>query len=255
MLGTNLEAVLNKSSLIDRMKRVSGDLTNFVRAEFRGPEDSNVHDWLARAWKAYTTYSMIGERRFGALSFSWIALNSVLKALQELDGALFPALPTEITTSTIVLEQTPSHEEGVDEAPPDYVNWNHWEFVPEPGAYFVRVLALLHLLTTALCPGPPRGAHHHSSSGHGQHRRSSGSRGGGQRGYNGHGGRPGSQNSSRNFNRLRQTSGSNPRSPASENTPGSPTGGSAPRSPTNGGSSRGRGGNGGSGRGRGYSRV
>ncbi|KAG9126470.1 hypothetical protein FRC07_003321 [Ceratobasidium sp. 392] len=72
------------------MKRLTGDLTTFVRLEIRGDKDDGTHNWLARAWRAYQLSSDLGDTTFGAFSFSWIALGSVLDALNELDKNFLP---------------------------------------------------------------------------------------------------------------------------------------------------------------------
>ncbi|KAG9085137.1 hypothetical protein FRC07_013448, partial [Ceratobasidium sp. 392] len=106
MLGTNLETAYENSSLIERMKRLTEDLATFVRSELEGDEEGNPYDWLARAWRAYLLTSNLGEERFGALSFSWIALSSVFDALNKLDehflpdeGPIVSPFPSNATTS------------------------------------------------------------------------------------------------------------------------------------------------------------
>ncbi|KAG8711391.1 hypothetical protein FRC09_020630 [Ceratobasidium sp. 395] len=103
MLGTNLESAENKS-LIERMKLQTENLTEFVRLQLRGSADDDPHNWLARSWRAYTLASSVGYEKFGAFSFSWIALGSVLDALCELDQNFLPdisAIQSLLTRMTI----------------------------------------------------------------------------------------------------------------------------------------------------------
>ncbi|QRW07360.1 RNA-dependent RNA polymerase [Ceratobasidium sp. AG-Ba] len=68
MLGTNLESAENKS-LVERMKLQTENLADFVRSELQGEADDEPHDWLARAWRAYTLTSSVGYDKFGVFSF------------------------------------------------------------------------------------------------------------------------------------------------------------------------------------------
>ena len=132
MLGTNLETASEGSNLIERMKRLTGDLTDFVRSELQGDENDSPYDWLARAWKAYIHTSSLGDENFGALSFSWIALGSVLDALHKIDdkflpdlGPIIPPIPTPTTTR-------PEDQADLDKfAEVDFVNWV-WDDSPKP---------------------------------------------------------------------------------------------------------------------------
>ncbi|KAG8775540.1 hypothetical protein FRC12_001428 [Ceratobasidium sp. 428] len=106
MLGTNLETAYESSNLIERMKRLTENLASFVRSELQGDEGSSPYDWLARAWRAYLLTSNLGDEKFGAFSFSWIALGSVFEALNKLDESflpdddlIIPPFPGEIAAS------------------------------------------------------------------------------------------------------------------------------------------------------------
>ncbi|KAG8719642.1 hypothetical protein FRC09_010851 [Ceratobasidium sp. 395] len=106
MLGTNLETAYESSNLIERMKRLTENLASFVRSELQGDEGSSPYDWLARAWRAYLLTSNLGDEKFGAFSFSWIALGSVFEALNKLDecflpddNLIIPPFPGEIAAS------------------------------------------------------------------------------------------------------------------------------------------------------------
>lgn len=131
MLGTNLETASEGSNLIERMKRLTGDLADYVRSELEGDEDGSPYDWLARAWKAYIHTSSLGDETFGALSFSWIALGSVLDALCKIDdkflpdlGPIIPPLPTPAVTR-------PEDHADLDKfAEVDFVNWV-WDDSPK----------------------------------------------------------------------------------------------------------------------------
>ncbi|KAG9089333.1 hypothetical protein FS749_001408 [Ceratobasidium sp. UAMH 11750] len=128
MLGTNLESASEGSNLVERMKRLTDDLTSYVRLQLQGEEGDDPHEWLARAWRAYTLTSDLGDKVFGAFSFSWIALGSVLEALNTLDenflpdlGPIVPPFPTGPTHS--------GHEDLDRFAPVDLDNWE-WDDDP-----------------------------------------------------------------------------------------------------------------------------
>ncbi|KAG9102986.1 hypothetical protein FRC06_000562, partial [Ceratobasidium sp. 370] len=130
MLGTNLESASEGSNLVERMKRLTDDLTSYVRLQLQGEEGDDPHEWLARAWRAYTLTSDLGDTVFGAFSFSWIALGSVLEALNKLDekflpdmGPIVPPFPTTA--------QSGAGQEDLDRfAPVDLDNWT-WDDDPE----------------------------------------------------------------------------------------------------------------------------
>jgi hypothetical protein len=127
MLGTNLE-ITSKPELIERMKRHTNDLADTVRVQLKskGDEDDSPYNWLARAWKAYLFTSALGEKTFGALSFSWLALDSVLEALQTIDERFLPEtgpiLPPFASTPSIDQESNLNHHQT------DRDNWV-WEDV------------------------------------------------------------------------------------------------------------------------------
>ncbi|KAG8753682.1 hypothetical protein FRC12_011463 [Ceratobasidium sp. 428] len=130
MLGTVLEPS-DTGRFVDRMKRLTGDLTTFVRLELRGGKDGDPYDWLARAWRAYQMTSDLGDMTFGAFSFSWIALGSVFDALNKLDENFLP--PTGPINPPF--PPTTTHPDGItedlDELPPfDLDNWD-WDDDPE----------------------------------------------------------------------------------------------------------------------------
>ncbi|KAG9099926.1 hypothetical protein FRC06_004696 [Ceratobasidium sp. 370] len=127
MLGTNLEVIRDGGDLIERMKRLTGELASFVRSELEGNEGDNPHDWLARSWAAYLHTSSLGDQKFGAFSFSWIALGSVLDALSKLDERFLPdngriVSPFPATTASSEL----IHPDLDDFAPDDLDNWT-WD--------------------------------------------------------------------------------------------------------------------------------
>ncbi|KAG8771776.1 hypothetical protein FRC12_003420 [Ceratobasidium sp. 428] len=140
MLGTNLESAENKS-LIERMKLQTENLTEFVRLQLQGSADDDSHNWLARSWRAYTLASSIGYEKFGAFSFSWIALGSVLDALCELDQNFLPdisATQSLLTKMTIRSEDArtdlarfpQSDRENwtwIDEAEMEHRRGNHFD--------------------------------------------------------------------------------------------------------------------------------
>ncbi|KAG8739905.1 hypothetical protein FRC10_005004 [Ceratobasidium sp. 414] len=127
MLGTNLEIIREGGDLIERMKRLTNELASFVRSELEGDEGDNPHDWLARSWAAYLHTSSLGDEKFGAFSFSWIALDSVFSALSKLDehflpddGHIVPPFPATTASSEMI------HPDLDGFAPEDLDNWT-WD--------------------------------------------------------------------------------------------------------------------------------
>ncbi|KAG8736489.1 hypothetical protein FRC11_002613, partial [Ceratobasidium sp. 423] len=123
MLGTNLE-VSSNPNLIERMKGLTCNLANYVRDQLKVKEDESNHVWLGRAWKAYLLTSNLGDDTFGAFSFSWIALGSVLDALQAIDEAFLPHTGPILPPFAFIPVKRPGLEE--DLPPPDYDNWDDW---------------------------------------------------------------------------------------------------------------------------------
>lgn len=134
MLGTNLEISLEGRDLIERMRRLTGDLADWVRSQLQGDENASPHQWLARAWKSYKHSSSLGDETFGALSFSWIALGSVLDALQKIDDKflsdLGPIIPPPSTPTTATYSENQADLNNFAEV--DLVNWV-WDDSPESG--------------------------------------------------------------------------------------------------------------------------
>ncbi|KAF8686499.1 RdRP protein [Rhizoctonia solani] len=129
MLGTNLE-VNSKSDLIKRMKSLTHNLANTMRHQLKATEAETNYVWLGRAWKAYLLTSKLGDETFGTFSFSWLALGSVLDALQAIDERFMPQISPIIPP----FESTPSGRPKLDEdyPLPDYDNWNDWaDEIPE----------------------------------------------------------------------------------------------------------------------------
>ncbi|KAJ1305085.1 hypothetical protein OPQ81_000125 [Rhizoctonia solani] len=129
MLGTNLE-VSSKPDLIERMKSLTRNLASYIRNQLNAKEDETDYVWLGRAWKAYLLTSKLGDKTFGAFSFSWLALDSVLDALQAIDEAFLPHTGPILPPFDFVLSRRPEIDE--DLPPPDYDSWNDWtDAVPE----------------------------------------------------------------------------------------------------------------------------
>ncbi|CAE6425702.1 unnamed protein product [Rhizoctonia solani] len=123
MLGTNLE-VNSKPNLIERMKSLTRNLANSIRYQFKAKEDESDYVWLGRAWKAYSLTSSLGDKTFGAFSFSWLALDSVLDALQAIDEKFLTHMGPILPPFAFIPSKRPEQDE--DQPPPDYDNWNDW---------------------------------------------------------------------------------------------------------------------------------
>ncbi|CAE6429782.1 unnamed protein product, partial [Rhizoctonia solani] len=123
MLGTNLE-VNSKPDLIERMKSLTRNLANTIRYQLKGKEDESNHVWLGRAWRAYLLTSSLGDKTFGAFSFSWLALDSVLDALQTIDETFLPHTGPILPPFAFIPSKRPESDE--DLIAPDYDNWNDW---------------------------------------------------------------------------------------------------------------------------------
>ncbi|KEP52476.1 RNA-dependent RNA polymerase [Rhizoctonia solani 123E] len=123
MLGTNLE-VNSQSKLIERMKGLTRNLANSILDQLKAKEDESNHVWLGRAWRAYLLTCSLGDKTFGAFSFSWLALDSVLDALHTIDESFLPHTGPILPPFAFI----PSTESQPDEnlPPPDYDNWNDW---------------------------------------------------------------------------------------------------------------------------------
>ncbi|KAJ1307617.1 hypothetical protein OPQ81_001714 [Rhizoctonia solani] len=123
MLGTNLE-VSSKPDLIERMKSLTRNLANSIRYQLKAKEDESNHVWLGRAWRAYLLTCSLGDQTFGAFSFSWLALDSVLDALQTIDETFLPHTGPILPPFAFIPSKRPEKDE--DLVPPDYDNWNDW---------------------------------------------------------------------------------------------------------------------------------
>jgi hypothetical protein len=133
MLGTNLEPSSEGRDLVERMKRLTDDLTSFVRSELQGEEDGSRYEWLGRTWKAYMHTSDLGDERFGAFSFSWIALGSVFEALNALDESFLPDLdPIDVAPILDTHDADPSDTANPESAAFDLDNWT-WDDDPQAG--------------------------------------------------------------------------------------------------------------------------
>ncbi|CAE6411693.1 unnamed protein product [Rhizoctonia solani] len=123
MLGTNLE-VNSQPNLIERMKGLTRNLANFILDQLKPKEGESNHVWLGRAWRAYLLTCSLGDKTFGAFSFSWLALDSVLDALHTIDESFLPHTGPILPPFAFI----PSTESQPDESlpPPDYDNWNDW---------------------------------------------------------------------------------------------------------------------------------
>ncbi|CAE6450557.1 unnamed protein product [Rhizoctonia solani] len=123
MLGTNLEAN-SQPNLIERMKGLTRNLANSMRDQLKAKEDESNYIWLGRAWRAYLLTCSLGDKAFGAFSFSWLALDSVLDALHAIDETFLPHTGPILPAFAFI----PSSELKPDEdiIPPDYDNWNDW---------------------------------------------------------------------------------------------------------------------------------
>ncbi|KAH7325213.1 RNA dependent RNA polymerase-domain-containing protein [Rhizoctonia solani] len=124
MLGTNLE-VNSKPNLIEGMRNRTRNLANSIRYQFKAKEDESNFVWLGRAWRAYLLTCGLGEKTFGAFSFSWLALDSVLDALQTIDEAFLPYTGPILPAFEFIPSKRPEIDE--DLPPPDYDNWNDWD--------------------------------------------------------------------------------------------------------------------------------
>ncbi|CAE6500268.1 unnamed protein product [Rhizoctonia solani] len=123
MLGTNLE-VNSKPNLIERMKSLTRNLANSIRYQLKAKEDESNYVWLGRAWKAYLLTSSLGDKTFGAFSFSWLALDSVLDALRTIDEAFLPHIGPILPPFAFIPTKRPETE--ADPHPQDLDNWNDW---------------------------------------------------------------------------------------------------------------------------------
>ncbi|CEL59931.1 hypothetical protein RSOLAG1IB_09215 [Rhizoctonia solani AG-1 IB] len=123
MLGINLE-VSSKPDLIARMKNLTHSLANAIRHQLKATEAETNFVWLGRAWKAYLLTSSLGDKTFGALSFSWLALDSVLDALQTIDERFLPHTGPILPPFAFIPSRR--SEPGENIPPPDYDNWNDW---------------------------------------------------------------------------------------------------------------------------------
>ncbi|CAE7097912.1 unnamed protein product [Rhizoctonia solani] len=123
MLGTNLE-VNSKPDLIERMKSLTRNLVNSIMFQLKAKEDESNHVWLGRAWRAYLLTSSLGDKTFGAFSFSWIALDSVLTALQTIDETFLPHMGPILPPFAFIPSKRPEQDE--DLTPPDLDHWNDW---------------------------------------------------------------------------------------------------------------------------------
>ncbi|CAE6414966.1 unnamed protein product [Rhizoctonia solani] len=124
MLGTNLE-VNSKPNLIERMRNLTRNLANSIRHQFKAKDDESNFVWLGRAWRAYLLTCSLGEGTFGAFSFSWLALDSVLDALQTIDETFLPYIGPILPPFDFIPSKR--HEVDEDLPPPDYDNWNDWD--------------------------------------------------------------------------------------------------------------------------------
>ncbi|CAE6379822.1 unnamed protein product [Rhizoctonia solani] len=132
MLGTNLE-VSSKPDLIERMKSLTRNLTNTMRYQLKAKEDESNYVWLGRAWRAYLLTSNLGDKTFGAFSFSWIALDSVLDALQTIDETFLPHTGPILPPFAFIPSKRPETYDSLP--PPDLDNWDDWvDAIKEEGA-------------------------------------------------------------------------------------------------------------------------
>ncbi|KAG8734164.1 hypothetical protein FRC11_010382 [Ceratobasidium sp. 423] len=123
MLGTNLE-VNSKPDLIERMRSLTRNLANSIRFQLKVKEGESNYVWLGRAWKAYLLTCSLGDKTFGAFSFSWLALDSVLDALQTIDETFLPHTGPILPPFAFIPSKRPESDE--DLAPPDLDNWDDW---------------------------------------------------------------------------------------------------------------------------------
>ncbi|QRW18035.1 RNA-dependent RNA polymerase [Rhizoctonia solani] len=123
MLGTNLE-VSSKPDLIERMKSLTRNLTNTIRYQLKAKEDESNYIWLGRAWRAYLLTSSLGDKTFGAFSFSWLALDSVLDALQTIDENFLPHTGPILPPFAFIPSKRPETDESLH--PPNYDTWDDW---------------------------------------------------------------------------------------------------------------------------------
>ncbi|CAE6339507.1 unnamed protein product [Rhizoctonia solani] len=123
MLGTNLE-VSSKSDLIERMKNRTHSLANAMSHELKATEAETNYVWLGRAWKAYLLTSSVGDEKFGAFSFSWLALGSVLDALHAINEGFLPHNGPTLPPFDFIPSKLSELEE--DLSPLDYDNWDDW---------------------------------------------------------------------------------------------------------------------------------
>ncbi|KAG8743657.1 hypothetical protein FRC10_011626 [Ceratobasidium sp. 414] len=204
MLCTNLEPHEKGDKFVERMKRLTGDLANSVRSELQGGEDEDPYNWLARAWKAYQLTSECGDATFGAFSFSWVALGSVLDALHALDEEFLPDIGPIVPPFPVATVQPEAVQEDLDQfAPIDVDNWA-WDDDPKTKRVSQDDTSDPVSSPSRTPPRTPPRAENHSSDSNGH---SPG--GGGRRGNRGgSGGRGGGRTPPRGSHNGQQTNGS-----------------------------------------------
>ncbi|CAE6349576.1 unnamed protein product [Rhizoctonia solani] len=123
MLGTNLE-VSSKPDLIERMKSLTRNLANAMRYQLKAKEGESNYVWLGRAWRAYLLTSSLGDKVFGAFSFSWLTLDSVLDALQTIDETFLPHTGPILPPFAFIPSKRPETDESLQA--PSLDSWDDW---------------------------------------------------------------------------------------------------------------------------------